>query len=52
MRKLICLAALLGGLVLPMVEAQAVVHRPGHNLVHRNRRQSHRAWRHGHWVYW
>ena len=65
MRKLICVAALLGGSMLPMVPsivAQVVVHRPGRTVVvrsrprgrfrHRGRWYSHRARRRGHWVYW
>jgi len=66
MRKLISIAVLLGGSLLPMVPpavAQVVVHKPGRTMVFRNRRAarryfrrgrwySHRAWRHGHWVYW
>lgn len=66
MKKLICLAALLGGSFLPMVppaQAQVVVRKPGQTHIFPNRRSarryfrrgrwySHRAWRHGHWVYW
>jgi hypothetical protein len=68
MRKLICVATLLGSSLLPMIppaEAQqVVVKRPGHTLVFRNRRAArryfrrsrwtprHHAWRGGRWVYW
>src|SRR5215468_348748 len=37
MKKIICLASLLGGSLLPMVPpatAQVVVHKPGHTVVH------------------
>ena len=63
MKKLICIAALLGGSLLPMVPpatAQVIVHRPGRTVVvgrrgrfmHRGRWYRHRAWRRGRWVYW
>lgn len=66
MRKLACIAALLSGSLLPMAPpavAQVVVHKPGHTMVFRNRRDarrffhrgrwySHRAFRRGKWVYW
>ena len=62
MRKLIYIAALLGGSLLPMAppaEAQrAVVVRPHRTRVrrrryfHRGRWYSHRRFRRGHWVYW
>ena len=66
MKKLVCLATLLGGSLLPMVPpaaAQVVVHKPGHTMVFQNRRTarryfrhgrwySHRARRNGRWVYW
>jgi hypothetical protein len=66
MKKLVCIASLLGSSVLPMVPpaaAQVVVHKPGHTMVFQNRRAarrffrrgrwySNRAWRKGHWVYW
>ena len=66
MRKLICLAGLLGSSLVSMAPpalAQVVVHKPGKTMVFRNRRQarrffhrgrwySHRAFRRGTWVYW
>jgi hypothetical protein len=48
MRKLICLAALLGSSALPMVPqavAQVVVHQPGQTLIFRNRRDARRFFR-------
>src|SRR5262249_4838096 len=60
MRKLICLAAVLGGSLLPMAppaEAQrALVVRPppGHlvRFSHRGRWYNHRRFRGGHWFHW
>jgi hypothetical protein len=46
MRKRVCLAALLGGSLLPMVPpaaAQVVVHKPGHTVVYSNRRAYRRS---------
>jgi hypothetical protein len=46
MKKLVCLATLLGGSLLPMVPpavAQVVVHKPGQTLVFRNRRAARRT---------
>ena len=45
MRKLICVGALLGGSLLPMVPsavAQVVVQKPGQTLIFRNRREARR----------
>ena len=53
MKKLICLGALLGGSLLPMVPpaaAQVVVHQPGQTLVFRNRTDARRFYRRHHFM--
>jgi len=48
MRKLICVGALLGGSLLPMVPsavAQVVVQKPGQTLIFRNRRDARQFYR-------
>jgi hypothetical protein len=48
MKKLICLGALLGSSLLPIVPpavAQVVVHKPGQTFIFRNRRDARRFYR-------
>ncbi len=60
MRKLFCLAAVLGGMLVPVappVLAQPVVvfrPHPAHRgrFFHRGHWYNHRAMRRGHWAYW